>query len=330
MGLDFCKNCGNYCINCSDYCINCSKKIVGFVLLFSRLFVLLHTKASNQDVEGMKRYYVALLLTCLLSGSCSDNRRGVSGQLSSVEADSTDTEKADSLAQAARADEMPTGADELFDDFFFNYASSLRRQRERTLFPLTVTDGEAVRTITKKQWKQDSFFMNQDYYTLFFDSPAQEQLISDTAVVDATVERFYLDKGRVEQFLFSRKSGRWMLHEVVWQDLPRNPNGQFLKFYQQFVGDSLFQRKSLAEQIEFSGPDPDDDFSTLDGMITPDFWDAFRPDFPQHILYNIVYGHQNPATTQKILLLCGIANGMEMEITFRQHRGRWKLTKLNM
>ena len=247
-----------------------------------------------------------------------------------LQTDSVPADSIDSISALVEEEPMPATADELFDDFFFNYASDAILQRERTAFPLKVTNGTKTGAITKKQWKKESFFMDQDYYTLFFDSPAQMQLLTDTTVAEATVERIYLQKGRVQQFLFSRKSGRWMLHEVMWQDLPRNPNGQFLKFYEQFVGDSVFQHKCLADQIEFSGPDPDDDFSTLEGMITPDFWDAFRPDFPQDLLYNIVYGHQNPAATQKILLMRGIANGSEMEITFRLHRGRWKLTRLMM
>lgn len=224
---------------------------------------------------------------------------------------------------------MPEGADELFDDFFFNYASSLRQQKERTEFPLTVADGEKVREISKRQWKLEPFFMKQDYYTLFFDSPSQMNLVNDTSVANVTVERFYLEKGRVEQFLFSRRSGHWMLHEVRWQSMPHNPNAQFLSFYKKFVDDSLFQYKSLANQIEFSGPDPEDDFSTIEGVITPDFWEGFRPDMPSDLVYNIVYGMQNPAATQKIMLIRGIANGMEVEMYFHLQRGHWKLTRLS-
>ena len=198
------------------------------------------------------------------------------------------------------------------------------------MFPLSVVDGAKTTKIAQRQWKQEPFFMNQDYYTLIFDSQLQMELVLDTAVIDATVERINLDEGRVQQFLFSRRSGRWMLHEIRWQPLPHNPNAQFLSFYQRFVADSLFQHESLADQIEFSGPDPDDDFSVLEGVITPDFWDAFKPELPEHLLYNIVYGHQNPAATQKIFLLRGIANGLEMEITFQLKHGRWKLTRLMM
>jgi hypothetical protein len=41
-----------------------------------------------------------------------------------------------------------------------------------------------------------------------------------------------------------------------------------------------------------------------------------------------VYGHQDPAASQKILLLRGIANGLEVELTFRLEKGRWKVVRL--
>jgi hypothetical protein len=234
----------------------------------------------------------------------------------------------DSIVSGEPLAVMPYGADELFDDFFFNYASSRRQQLERTVFPLPFIDINKPREIQKKEWKMEPFFINEDCYTLIFDSQEQMELVRDTNVVRVVVERFDISKEIVEQFVFSRQSGRWMLHEKRNQPLAHNPNAQFLKFYEHFATDSVFQRQSLAEQIVFSGPDPDDDFSMLDGMITPDFWDAFRPDLPHNRLYNIVYGHQNPASIQKILLLRGISNGMEVDITFRLKKGRWKLTKL--
>ena len=277
----------------------------------------------------MNRCLIALLSALVLLSACSNNKRTEPYQPSMAQAEKAAEAAADSLNATTDEEEMPTAADELFDDFFFNYASNLTQQRERTVFPLPVSDGENTRAIQQKQWKLEPFFMKQDYYTLIFDSERQMELVRDTTVSQVTVERIYLDKGRVEQFLFSRSSGRWMLHEVKWVPLPQNANAQFLSFYQQFATDSLFQRKSLAQQIQFSGPDPDDDFSTIDGVITPDFWDAFRPELPRDMIYNIVYEQQNPAAQQKLFLLRGIANGLEVELTFRQQKGQWKLTKLS-
>ena len=49
---------------------------------------------------------------------------------------------------------------------------------------------------------------------------------------------------------------------------------------------------------------------------------------PKSVIYNIVYGPQNAASTEKIFVIRGIANGLEIELTFRQEHGRWKLVKM--
>lgn len=271
-----------------------------------------------------------LLVCCIGLAACSDGRRQVDTSAGEALQDSivAETDSIDVVAE--EGDAMPVGADELFDDFFFNYASSRHQQLERTRFPLAVINIDKPLQVQKKDWKMETFFMKDDCYTLFFDSQEQMELMSDTTLMRVVVERFEISDNVVEQFVFSRESGRWMLHEVRLQELPQNPNAQFLKFYERFATDSLFQQESLADRIIFSGPDPDDDFATIDGVITPDFWEAFRPELPSGKLYNIVYGPQNPASIEKIFLLRGIDNGVEVELTFKLKRGRWKLTKLMM
>lgn len=275
----------------------------------------------------MRNAWITIVLIGFMT-ACSDRQKT---------AESTEEMLADSLAVAdslaavadsIAAEAMPIGADELFDDFFVNYASNKQQQRKRTVFPLPVVEGEQRRMVQQKEWKMEPFFMKDGLYTLFFESSDQINWITDTTLMVATVERFWLEQDKVEQFVFSREGGSWMLHEIRHQTLAQNPNGQFLKFYERFATDSVFQHQSLASQIQFSGPDPEDDFSTIDGVITPEFWDAFRPTLPHHKLYNIVYGRQNPAAIQKIMLLRDVSSDMEMELTFKLRKGRWKLTKL--
>ena len=236
-------------------------------------------------------------------------------------------EQTDSLEATDRA--MPMAADELFDDFFFNYATSKRLQLERTVFPLPVRKAGGDSQIERRQWKMERFFMQQDYYTLLFDSPDEQELVKDTTVSRVVVEHVSMSDDMVYQYVFVRLRSIWRLTEIVHQPLSHNPNAQFFKFYQHFVTDSLFQQESLAQQIEFVGPDPDDDFLTIEGVITPDFWSGFAPEFPSGELYNIVYGRQNPASMQKIFVIRGIANGLEVGVTFELQKGRWKLTRLS-
>lgn len=246
---------------------------------------------------------------------------------------------ADSLAEGmADSIHLPSAAEELFDDFFFNYASNPQLQQERTLFPLpvtseTVADGDSQATssttpMSRTQWKPEPFFIHEEYYTLFFDSAEQMELVKDTTVSNAVVERFLLERQLVERFLFSRRDGRWMLCELQRQALQHNVNASFMSFYQHFVSDESFQYASLSDKIAFVGPDPDNDFGQTEGVITPDFWGAFAPELPKSVVYNIVYGVQNPQSDTKIVLLRGIANGLEVELEFRLKAGKWKVTRL--
>lgn len=244
----------------------------------------------------------------------------------------------DSLTAEERAEEefeelvseepMPVAADELFDDFIFNFASNKRLQLERISFPLPVNSGSKVDTIQKADWEMEHFFIHQGEYTLIFDSEEQMEQLKSTSVSEAIVEKIFLNKAFVRQYLFSRSSGSWMMTEIRNQTLPRNPNASFLKFYHHFVSDSVFQHESLSEEIEFVGPDPDDDFSQMEGVITPDFWDAFAPELPSRMIYNVVYGRQDENANKKIFVIRGISNGQEVEVTFVRKGEQWKLKKL--
>lgn len=273
-------------------------------------------------------------LAALLVAGCTKGRTSkaykdisilIGDTLSAV---SEDLEGEEQMDELIAEEPMPVSVDELFDDFIFNFATNKRLQMERIQFPLIINSGTKIDTVQRSDWKMEHFFMHEGEYTLMFDSQKQMELVKDTALNEAIVEKIFLDLEFIRQYIFNRKNGLWMLCEVRNQTLPRNPNASFIDFYHRFVTDSIFQRESLSDEIEFVGPDPDDDFAQMEGVITPDFWDAFAPELPQRMLFNIVYGQQNPSANEKIFVLRGIANGLEMELTFHRNNNRWKLTKL--
>jgi hypothetical protein len=81
--------------------------------------------------------------------------------------------------------------------------------------------------------------------------------------------------------------------------------------------------------VQFVGPDPDDDFNMMEGVITPESWEAFAPTLPTKVLYNIVYGKPIAEGNDKIFLLRGVANGLEMELRFKKVGGKWLLMKMS-
>ena len=280
----------------------------------------------------MKRLLLwALVLTALMF-SCKGKQSA--DTMEDVPQDTVDTasadtaESLDTLELLITETPMPRAADELFDDFLFNFAANRNLQMERVVFPLmTVRNGDTT-MVDKGQWKMEHFFMRQEFYTVLFDSERQMEVVKDTSVNHAVVEKIYFNTGAVISYVFSRIRGAWMMHEVKTDPISANRNASFLEFYHRFVTDSLFQTESLGETVRFIGPDPDDDFARMEGILTPDTWPAFAPELPDRMIYNVVYGQPAKATDTKIFVMRGIANGLEAEMTFRRADGRWRLVKL--
>ncbi len=269
---------------------------------------------------------VAVMLTAC-RGQKSSNSEEAESADSTQTVDTTATTLQEEIAEEGP---MPKAADELFDDFIFNFAANKKLQTSRVKFPLKVIRGDEVSYVNKGQWQMEYFFMNQDYYTLLFNSEEEmERVQQSTSIEHAVVEKIYLDAKTVKQFVFDRVNGLWMLQQVIHMPLSESSNASFLAFYDQFSkGDDDYQQKHLDESVKFVGPDPDDDFAQMEGVITPDTWEAFAPDLPSGMIYNIVYGKPQKDTGRKIFVLRGIANGLEMELTFKHEGGKWILTKL--
>ena len=279
--------------------------------------------------NGVVLVFVACLCMVLWTTGCSDKKPVAADTLAVDSLQMVDTASVDTLDELISEQPMPKAADELFDDFIFNFAANRKLQLGRIKFPLEVVDGENVAYLKKKQWKMEHFFMDQGYYTLIFDNMKQMNVVKDTSINNVVVEKVYLAKEKVEKYIFKRINGRWMLTSVHTNDMVQNTNASFLAFYQKFASDPSFQIESLNNPVMFTGPDPDDVFSTMTGEIAPETWPAFAPELPSDFIYNIMYGQKYTEGNQKIFVMRGIANGMEMQLTFKRMDGKWKLTSLS-
>lgn len=266
------------------------------------------------------------LLLLVLSTSCGDKKPVEEPVL--TDSIAADTSVVDTMEQIISEQTMPKAADELFDDFFFNFAASRKVQYHRIKFPLKMVSAGNVEWVDKDHWNMEHFFMEQGFYTLIVDNMRQLKSVKDTTINNVVVEKIYLDDGYVCDYAFDRLNGRWMLTSVTTAPLSANPNASFLSFYRHFSTDSAFQQQSLNDPVDFSGPDPDDDFGSMTGEIVPESWPAFAPELPSGVIYNIRYGKNHVGGSQKLFLLRGISNGMEMQLTFRNVDGKWLLTRL--
>ena len=277
----------------------------------------------------MKRFILAIFAFVLIMFSCTGNKSNQTEEVPADSvADSIDTTDVDSMELLITETPMPRAADAMFDDFLFNFLANKKLQKERVIFPLRVTENGTITKIEKDDWQMEHLFMRQGYYTLLFNSDKQMQLMKDTAVSEAVVEKILLAKNQIKNYFFQRIKGAWLLREIKVTPIQSDANASFLAFYQRFVNDTAFQVKSISETVDFVGPDPDDDFNMMEGVITPDTWEAFAPTLPHKTLYNIIYGKPQEEGNQKIYLLRGVANGLEMELRFKKEGGRWMLKKL--
>ena len=272
---------------------------------------------------------IVACMICFSSAGCSDKKPSVVADSDSVHADSIEA-MADTLDQIIAETPMPKAADELFDDFFFNFAANRKLQMKRIVFPLPVVNGADTTFVPKKRWKMEHFFMHQDFYTLIFDNMRQMNVVKDTTIGNVVVERINLPRRHVRQFVFRRVRGQWMMTSVVNTRMHNSKNASFLSFYHKFVNDTTFQVASINDPLEFAGPNPDDDFDRMEGILAPEQWLSFAPELPHSTIYNILYGQKYSESNQKIFVIRGIANGLETELTFRRKGRHWKLMKLIM
>ena len=277
----------------------------------------------------MRLYGIIPVVLLAVLTACSGNKGG-GNCIGEQPLDSTlnDSLRSDSLEALVESYPMPKAADELFDDFVYNFVVNRKLQMERIHFPLPCQKNGKTEKLTKEQWKPEHFFMRQGYYTLLFDSEKHMEVVKDTSINHAVVEKIHFKTSLIDQYVFDRLHGAWMLTKLNTIPINKDVNASFLAFYHQFVTDKTFQGNSLAETVQFVGPDPDDDFNMMEGIITPDTWEAFAPQLPQKMIYNIIYGQPKHEGNSKIFVMRGIANGLELEMTFKRMKGQWKLTKL--
>lgn len=299
-----------------------------------KLYFCANLRGSNKKTNlfpDMRKCFLTAFAACVCMMSwttgCTD-RKPMADTLS-VDSVIDTTLNADTMELLIEEQQMPTAADELFDDFIFNFAANRKLQMKRIKFPLQVDDCGEMKSVAKADWKMEHFFMEQGFYTLIFDSEKQKDVVKDTTINNVVVEKIDLSNGRIKDYVFRRIKGAWMLVAVKRVEMSQHPNSSFLTFYQKFVTDASFQEQSLNNPVMFTGPDPDDDFSTMTGEIAPETWPAFAPELPSGHIYNIIYGHNVPAGSRKIFLMRGISNGMEMQLTFKRIDGDWKLVQLS-
>lgn len=276
----------------------------------------------------MKKLLLGFLLLAFLI-SCGNKKAKMDPFATIAEMVDSAGYKADTLQEAEVKEEpKPMVADELFDDFIFNYASDDALQRQRTVFPLPYYDRDTPLKIEADFWKHDYLFTKENCYTLLFDKEEDMDMVGDTTLTSVQVEWIFLKTRMVKRYYFERKRGMWMLEAINLREMEKGENEDFVEFYTRFVRDSVYQSKHISHPLQFITIDPDDEFSILETTLDVDQWYAFRPVMTTDRLSNINYGQKNEDLSDtKILKVNGIGNGYSNIFYFRKRGKGWELYK---
>lgn len=275
----------------------------------------------------MKRLLGGLFIVLFVLSSCNNKKMKNPFSFSFMMNDSVKKHIEDSLALLAR-EPMRTEADELFNDFIYNFASDDNLQKKRIVFPLSVYRENKRYYIDKEHWRHNSFFVKQKFYTLLFDKEKDMDLANDTALKSVQVEWLCPKTKMVQKYAFKRVKGVWLLEAIYFNHMTSNGDESFLDFYHHFVTDSLFQSRRVCQPLSFLTTNPDDDFSLINATIDVNQWFAFKPQLPVDRLSNINYGQQNSdKSNHKIVALKGVGNGFSNVLYFVKKAGKWKLYK---
>lgn len=222
--------------------------------------------------------------------------------------------------------EPPKMADELFDDFIYDFMKNAKFQRSRISFPLPYqTDGKRE-LIEAGQWKFDRLFSQQEVYTMIFNSEEEARKEKDTSITRVAVEWLYLASNRVKQYVFERRHEGWMLTGIEARMLQASDDREFLAFYRQFVNDSVYQRRHVSQSLQFQTYD-EEEFQVVDGVLDVDQWFVFRPELPDGTITNINYGSAESDSDTRIFVICSQSTGMNCSLKFRRTGRGWMLVR---
>ena len=263
-----------------------------------------------------------MLSLSITLGSCNNSNV----QNTDDESDSTTTIVEEATEEPAEQlqllDEEPVSkkADELFDDFFYNFISDSKFQSSRI--------DNALR---KHKDNILEMFSNQDFFTVFYEDSGDLALLKDTTLTKVSVEWVDLENEIADKYFFRKIEGEWILTSKNESGIKYAENADFYEFYKHFSTDRDFQFNSLAENIRFAVAAGEEE-EAIDTLLNRSDWWEFSMEMPpfSHILVNINYGQKLSESNTKNLLFEGYSNGITVDYRFEKEDGEWTLQQISL
>lgn len=268
----------------------------------------------------VNQFGIALFVVLTMSVVACSNGGGSSKETD--EADSVVTDDTLEMDSLILLDEQPVSvlADELFDDFFYNFISDVQFQRERTDYPMKKHKGSIF-----------EHFSTQDFFSVIYEHDRDLALLKDTTLRKVGVEWIYLDSMVIDRFNFRKIDGEWLLVTRSEYAMDSTLNADFFDFYERFVNDTIYQKESLGDGVTFSIPASEGD-DAIDSIVTAETWTDFCADKQlfNPVLVNIDYGQKLEADNKRDILFHGFSNGVSIEFRFEKEDKRWLLKSIEL
>lgn len=275
--------------------------------------------------------FVWICLSALLFSACLDKKKEVHVQETTVQTH-VDTQQTviDTIIPDSQEADPPQSVDEFFDDFIYSFSTNRHFQYRRITFPLPVCTNKDTTYLSRKEWTFNPMHSTEDVYVTLVSSEQQLSIEKDAELSKVNLEWIYLNKERIKQYIFQKLAGKWMLTGIRAIPLSSHRYGDFIQFYRHFASDSIFQRKHVAEYVNFATFDEDISEQEINGVVDIDQWFAFKPQLPTDIIVNIDYGQHLSTQGRRTLVFRGISNSMMNTLTFQRYEHLWRLVKFKI
>ena len=275
----------------------------------------------------MKKLYLGLLLM-VAAVSCTNNKPAKTESETQASVEDSAKNNADTIGIDSTETTPPPAVDELFADFIYSYTTNRSFQFRRTDFPLRkYENGKFAGTVDRIDWKFEKLYYKHSLHIIILDGEKDLNNLISLRPDTVRVEWLRFSKKKCKQYVFARENGCWRMNRINYSSIDKHPDADFLKFYERFAADSVFQSEHLNEMIDFITFDEDNHYNKIEGIIESDQWPAFHPELPAYDIFNIDYGLKLKNQNVRVVSVRGNSNGMSSMFNFVRHKGSWKLVK---
>lgn len=234
---------------------------------------------------------------------------------------------ADSMLVDITDEPVVYNIDGSFEDFILQYFSDHDTQVERTVFPLPCTVLGKDTLLSQDAWVEATPLADIQVYATVYDKEADMEAEKDTSLNKVVVELYKREKETVGGFTFLRINGAWKLCRMDEVPLSSNARSEFVRFYWEFVNDSIYQDCHVQDPLTFVTVDPEDDFNIIEATIDKEQWFAFAPPLPDTLFVHFDYGTKVRRRTSKVLTVKSVVDEFCCTFYFRRSDKEWTLSK---